>query len=386
MNKIKPIAIYLPQYHPIPENNEWWGEGFTEWTNVTKAKPYFKGHYQPHLPADLGFYDLRLSESRLAQEKLAKENGVYGFCYYHYWFDGKQVLQNPIEQKLKNKAQDLPFMLCWANENWTRKWDGGNNEVLLEQNYSIEDAEKFAKHLIPFFQDERYIRNEGKVLFAIYRSEIIPNIDEYIVQIHKEAKLNGITVEISRVESFGNSGDEYLCNFDSAIEFQPFSESLTNFRKEIIQPRYNKKLLRRAGTKILKSFGVIEPSQAFIWNHFEKLDYHEYVIYLENNYRFKSSYKRYPCLTPSWDNSARRSKFNSFMFYNSRPEYFERWIELIKNGLEKSENNNLNGFVFINAWNEWAEGNHLEPCIKYGMSYLKKVKSICENKYNHPGL
>jgi hypothetical protein len=376
MSTIKPIAIYLPQFHPIPENNEWWGKGFTEWTNVTKAKPYFKGHYQPHLPTELGFYDLRFSENRQAQENLAKENGIYGFCYYHYWFDGKQVLQNPIELKLKNKEENLPFMLCWANENWTRNWDGGNNEILLKQNYSKEDAKKLAKHLIPFFQDERYIKNNGKVLFAIYRSEIIPNVYDYIDEIHNEARANNISVEISRVESFGNSGKQYIDNFNSAIEFQPFSESLKNFSNEILLPRYKKMFFHRFALKGLTIFGKTGPYKAYVWRHFQKIDYYEYVLYLIKNYKFKTSYKRYPCITPSWDNSPRRSKLNTFLFYNSKPEYFELWLKFIINGLTKSEHNNLNGFIFINAWNEWAEGNHLEPCIKYGMGYLEKVKKV----------
>ena len=373
---IKPIAIYLPQFHPIQENDQWWGKGFTEWTNVTKAKPLFKGHYQPHLPADLGFYDLRLEDARLAQETLAKESGIFGFCYYHYWFDGKQILEYPIEQKLKNEDEDLPFMLCWANENWTRKWDGGNNEILLEQNYSKHDAQKFAKHLIPFFQDKRYIRNEGKVLFAIYRSEIIPNLDDYIQEIHLEASRNELEVEISRLESFGNTGLEFMGKFDSAIEFQPFSETLTNFRKEVIQTRYNTKIVRRILNKLSKLLGHNKFNDSFIWSQFDKLDYLEYVQYVIKNYKFKKNYKRYPCLMPSWDNSARRRKYESFLFYNSTPDNFRLWLEFILNGLEKPENQNLNGFLFLNAWNEWAEGNHLEPCIKYEKGFLNKIKNL----------
>lgn len=374
-SKIKPIAIYLPQFHPIHENDEWWGKGFTEWTNVTKAKPLFKNHYQPHLPADLGFYDLRLKESRLAQEAIAKQYGIYGFCYYHYWFNGKQVLDTPLKKKLQNDSEDLPFMLCWANENWTRKWDGGNNEVLLEQNYTKQDANNFAKHLIPFLMDKRYIRNQGKALFAIYRSELIINIDNYIEAIHLEASKINLEVEICRFESFGNSGDEFMGKFDSAIEFQPFSEMLINFRKDIVQNRFYKKIHYRILNKLSKVFGFNDFNRSLIWSHFNKLDYLEYIQYLIKNYKFKKEFKRYPCVMPSWDNSARRGTYESFLFYNSTPEYFKLWVEYILRGLRKSENKNLNGFVFVNAWNEWAEGNHLEPCLKWGTQYLQQIKN-----------
>ena len=179
-NKIKPIAIYLPQFHPILENDEWWGKGFTEWTNVTKAQPRFEGHYQPHLPSDLGFYDLRLEEARLAQEELAKNFGIYGFCYYHYWFNGKRVLHEPLDRKMQNPKEDLPFMMCWANENWTRTWDGADHQVLLKQEYGFEDDLAHIKHLIAFFTDNRYIKVNGKPIFIVYRPKLFPDIKKTI--------------------------------------------------------------------------------------------------------------------------------------------------------------------------------------------------------------
>ena len=174
------IAIHLPQFHPFKENDEWWGKGFTEWTNVTKAQPRFEGHYQPHLPSDLGFYDLRLEEARLAQEQLAKAYGIHGFCYYHYWFNGKRVLHEPLDRKMQNPKENLPFMMCWANENWTRTWDGADHQVLLKQEYSFEDDLVHIKHLINLFRDTRYIKVSGKPIFIIYRPKLLPDIKKTI--------------------------------------------------------------------------------------------------------------------------------------------------------------------------------------------------------------
>ena len=167
------IAINLPQYHPFKENDEWWGKGFTEWTNVTKAKPRFRGHYQPHLPADMGFYDLRLPEVRQMQADLAKEYGIYGFCYYHYWFNGHRLMERPVSEILSSGEPDFPFMLCWANENWARNWDGGFKDILIEQNYSDDDDRNHMIYLCKeVFPDKRYIKVDGKPFFIIYKPKI----------------------------------------------------------------------------------------------------------------------------------------------------------------------------------------------------------------------
>jgi lipopolysaccharide biosynthesis protein len=218
-DKIRPIAIYLPQFHPTPENDEWWGQGFTEWTNVTKAKPLFKGHYQPHLPTDLGFYDLRLAEVREQQAQLAKEYGIYGFCYYHYWFHGRRILNRPIDEVLDSKKPDFPFMLFWANESWTRRWIGGEKDSLIKQTYSKEDDQSHINWLLDnAFSDNRYIKIVDRPVFVIYRPHDLPNYKETL-EIFKETAIKRGFVEPYIVAS--NSHSQDLKGFDNILNFEP---------------------------------------------------------------------------------------------------------------------------------------------------------------------
>ncbi|MFV8346495.1 glycoside hydrolase family 99-like domain-containing protein [Flavobacterium sp. ZB4P13] len=361
MEKIKPIAIYLPQFHPIPENNEWWGKGFTEWTNVTKAQSRFEGHYQPHLPADLGFYDLRLEEARLAQEQLAKAYGIHGFCYYHYWFNGKRLLYEPLDRKLKNPREDLPFMMCWANENWTRTWDGDNHQVLLRQEYSFEDDLVHIEHLIPFFKDKRYIKVNGKPMFVIYRPRLFPDIEQTILLWRNEVKKAGFPdLYIGFSQNFEHSFAPLEKGFDFGFQFQP------NFGSQTGGIVYGASLLKRIKRRIRKKLGL----------KLERFDYYfDYVNYSKTQKRLGFKKDVYPGITPMWDNTARR-KENPFILHDSTPEKYKNWLSHIKENYpwdtvpEK--------FLFINAWNEWAEGNHLEPCQKWGTAYLKATKEILE--------
>lgn len=361
---IRPIAIYLPQFHPFQENDEWWGKGFTEWTNVTKAKPLFEGHYQPHLPADLGFYDLRLEESRLAQESLAKEHNIYGFCYYHYWFNGKRLMTEPIDRKLKNPKEDLPFMFCWANENWSRAWDGNDKDVLIEQRYNFEDDRQHIRFLLPIFKDERYIKVEGKPVFIIYKSTELPDVKETIRIWREEAKEEGIELYICKMDRWNtpNGQDVLDLGFDAAIDFQPLSASLKNYKKPITKSSYKSRLLNKLKSKICKSTQPPKSPQI--------IDYQDYTKFDAAN--FNPQYKLYPGFSPSWDNAARR-KFNATIFINASPVIFHYWIiEKMKKFKPYSKEEN---FIFINAWNEWAEGNHLEPCQKWGLEYLEALKN-----------
>ncbi|AOZ98507.1 glycosyltransferase WbsX family protein [Flavobacterium commune] len=353
--KIKPIAIYLPQFHPVPENDEWWGKGFTEWTNVTKTAPRFLGHYQPHLPADLGFYDLRLEEARLAQEALAKQFGIYGFCYYHYWFNGKRMLYEPLDRKLKNSKENLPFMMCWANENWTKTWIEAERDILLRQEYSEEDDVKHISHLLTYFKDSRYIKVSGKPIFIIYRPELFSDIKKTI-QIWKEAvKREGfpdLYIGFAR-KSVKEKFPEY---FDFAFEFQPsFSDT----------PRAPKmSLLKRIKIKSTKILGIYKQPKIVI---------NDYETY--SNYQMQQVYnqKVFPGITPMWDNSARKKNF-PFILHESSPLKYKSWLQHIKDNYPWDKV--PEPFLFINAWNEWAEGNHLEPCQKWNLDYLKATQEV----------
>lgn len=348
------IAIHLPQFYPFKENDEWWGKGFTEWRNVAAAKPRFKGHYQPHIPSDIGFYDLRLHESRMEQEKLAKEYGIYGFCYYHYWFSGKLIMEKPVEAKLAEPEEDFPFMLCWANVSWARNWEGGNNVILMEQKYSHEDDIAHFNYLLPFFKDPRYIRVNGKPVFAIHSTDIIPDIEERIKFWKQMAKENGFDLYFCRFEPNEKVGKQYMTpSMDAAVEFQPFN--MADYRRKHL----NMKMVLR------KILGGKEVSNIY--------SYKKYVNY-QCTRNYKTDYKEYPSLFPNWDNASRRVNRPFMAFHKSTPALFEKWLSHVyTHFIPYSEEENL---IFINAWNEWAEGCHLEPDLKYGRSYLEVIKKV----------
>ena len=354
------IAFYLPQFHPIPENDAWWGKGFTEWTNVAKAKPLFKGHYQPHLPADLGFYDLRVAESREAQANLARQHGVSGFCYYHYWFSGKRLLHRPFDEVLRSGRPDFPFCLCWANENWTRIWDGGGSDVLMEQTYSEEDDLAHIRCLANAFVDPRYIRIENKPLFIIYRAHELPDIQKTTTIWRDECRRLGIgEVFLCRVDTGTDVLPPNEVGLDAAVEFQPEFASLGMLlslrRLRLGQWRWNdlRFFLRR---KLLD-------------DNINVQNYRHLVSSMRR--RIQPNYLRFPCVTPSWDNSPRRRR-NPIVFVGSSPELFHQWVveSLVK--LMKSRNSHR--ILFVNAWNEWAEGNYLEPDQRYGSAYLEALR------------
>lgn len=356
LNKVRAIAIYLPQFHPIPENDEWWGKGFTEWTNVVKAKPRFEGHYQPHLPSDLGFYDLRVGEVREEQARLAKEHGIYGFCYYHYWFNSRRILERPFSEVLTSGKPDFPFCLCWANENWTRTWDGSAHEILLEQKYNKEDARQHIRHLIIAFKDDRYIKVGGKPLMIIYKPELLTELASTLAVWREEVLNSGFPgLYLAYMENSIQNVSPAKLGFDASIEFQP------NWKK--LPKRRWGSLWSRIQHRMKIKTNPLQTNRVF--------DYSE--LQGNSNGTDLIDYKRFPGIVPMWDNSARRST-GATILYNSTPESYKHWLKsIIQKFKPYSEEEN---FIFINAWNEWAEGNHLEPCAKWGKAYLEATKDV----------
>ena len=356
---VKLIAFYLPQYHPIPENDAWWGKGFTEWTNVAQARPRFRGHDQPRIPADLGFYDLRVPESRMAQAELAREYGIHGFCYYHYWFNGKRLLERPFNEVLASGRPDFPFCLCWANENWTRRWDGGDSHILLGQNYGVEDDRAHIRSLLPALDDRRYIRVGNKPLLLIYRTEIMPDPARTAEIWREETHKAGIgDIYLARVESFNSTTTPREIGFDAAVEFAPDWSDLRTAATRKFQHT-----LGRLGVKLR----LIE--RGYLDNMV--IDYDALVERMLA--KAIPDFPRIRCVTPSYDNSPRRRR-QAAIFVGATPEKYGVWLKrVIAAGKERRSQPECQ-IVFINAWNEWGEGNYLEPDLRWGRQYLEQTK------------
>ena len=350
-SSVKLIAFYLPQFHPFPENDEWWGKGFTEWTNVGKAKPNYKGHYQPHCPIHHGYYDLRIPEVMEEQAKLAKEYGIYGFSYYFYWFGGKILMDTPLELMLANKKVDIPFCFTWANENWSRRWDGQENDILIAQDHSNEDSLSFIQHLVKYFQDERYIKIDGKPVLIIYRADIIPEIAETAKIWRDELLKYDIPgLYLISAQSFGIRSPEPF-NFDASVEFPPHTiiSSEINNEVELLNQNYSGRIYsyeQVAKNAVLSS----EPD-----------------------------YKLYRTAMLSWDNTARKQN-NSHIFHGFSLLLYKQWLSSIVNKVYSNPKYNTDEkIVFVNAWNEWAEGTHLEPDQKLGYGYLQTTYDVLGN-------
>ena len=368
---IRALAFYLPQYHPVPENDAFWGAGFTEWRNVVRAQPRFPGHEQPHLPADLGFYDLRLAETRAQQAALARAAGLHGFCYYHYWFSGRRLLNRPFDEVLASKEPDFPFMLCWANENWTRAWDGGANEVLLDQSYSDADTIAHARHLAPAFDDPRYIRVQGRPVFAVYNTDQIPCPNRWSDLFRETSRDLGFDPYLIRVERWMDKDTRppQALGFDAALDFQPFSRSFRTWLKT--RPDLKSNATRRLINRVRKDWQRAQP-----WQRFDRL--HNMEAFVAHDICQKApDYTWFPGVCPSWDNSARRPPGEAIVFRNTSPRLFGDWISAKTRAMTPAlEDEN---FIFINAWNEWAEGNHLEPCLRHGHNWLDTLRASLGN-------
>lgn len=348
---VKLICFYLPQFHPIAENDAWWGEGFTEWTNVRPAQPQFAGHFQPHVPGELGYYSLLDPAVQRRQTELAKLYGIEGFCFYFYWFGGKRLLETPIENYLKDTSLDLPFCLCWANENWSRRWDGLDSEILIAQQHSPEDDLAFITHVGQYMRDARYIRIDGKPLLLVYRPSLLPSAKETAERWRTWCRANGIgEIYLAYTQSF-ETVDPAKYGFDAAIEFPPNHSAPPNITEQV------------------------EPLK----DHFA-CNVYDWRIFVERSRNYKKpGYTLFRGVCPAWDNTARR-KSNSSILLNSSPLGYQQWLyNAIDDTCERFSNPDER-LIFINAWNEWAEGAHLEPDQRYGYAYLEATRMALVRK------
>ena len=332
--RARALAFYLPQFYPIPENDLWWGKGFTEWRNVSNARPQFAGHYQPHVPRNLGFYDLRVPEARAAQAALAGRHGIEAFCYWHYWFRGKRLLERPFNEVLASGEPDFPFCLAWANETWSRRWLGEEKDVLKKQTYSASDDATHAAWLVEAFGDARYVTVHGRALFLIYKPFDLPDpvrttdlIREACVQAGlQDAYLLGVNAH--------RNADCRPLGFDGTVDFEP-QLGLVDGALE-------------AGLKV---YDYASARQLMVG---------------------RSDYPVHECIFVGWDNTPRRGN-DAIVFVDSTPEVFQAGLEEIVSGV--ADRPLEDRLVFINAWNEWAEGNHLEPDHRHGLGFLEAVRS-----------
>ena len=371
---MKVIAYYLPQFHEIPENNAWWGDGFTEWTNMKKAKPLFQGHNQPRIPLNHNYYDLLDTDVQRWQVGLAKKYGIYGFCFYHYWFNGKKLLEKPVENYLQNADLDLSFCISWANEAWTNAWEGSDLRVLIEQKYGEKQQWKeHFEYLLPYFKDSRYIKVDGKPLFVIYRPDIMEHMEEMLTYWRELAKENGIgdicyAYQHHKYYFYNNISSI----FDFGIEYQPGFAQLaqdTGVRKVI-----RKFALKIGGfsEKYLK--GKLNLSRAGV----QKLNYDEIwstILSYEHN-----TEKMIPGAFVDWDNTPRRGEKGSLMLGTS-PVKFEKYFE---QQVISAKNNYHKDMMFMFAWNEWAEGGYLEPDEKYQYAYLEAIENVLRRNNEFP--
>jgi hypothetical protein len=346
------IAFYLPQFHPTPENSKWWGDGFTEWTNVTKARPIFPGHYQPFLPSDLGFYDLRCAESRVQQADLAEHFGVTAFCYWHYWFAGRRILERPFQEVLESKSPNFPFCLGWANQTWSGTWHGAPDKILIEQTYPgpADDMAHF-EYLLTAFSDPRYLRIDGKPLLYIFRPEDLPNPKAWSASINEFMKVRGldgvyIVGEIS--DLLGNSpkadnAEKY--GFDAMVYMRlPAKTSSTD------------QLMMRLRRKFLR-----QPERYQVRNK---------VFPYPPNIKSTTTF---PCVYTNWDNTP-RSGVRGLVLEGTCPEIYEMHLSQALEVVRKD--NPDKPLVFIKSWNEWAEGNVLEPSARFGRGFLDAHKRV----------
>mgnify|MGYP000447856006 CR=1 FL=1 len=336
------VAFYLPQYHAIPENDEWWGTGFTEWTNVRKATALFDGHDHPRRPADLGYYDLTVAGVADRQAELARANDVDAFCFYYYWFAGKRLLERPIDDYVE-RGPDFPFCISWANENWTRRWDGQDQSVLIGQDYAEGTAEQVFLDFLPYLRDPRYLRNDGRAVIVVHRVDHLPDAPQFARTWRELADQHGVgPLELIAAETKPGIRPAPF-GFDAVSEFPPVGSNTL------------------AAAKLAPPAGLSPDFRGRIMSYPRMVD--------RFMRRPEPGFVRYRAVAPGWDNTARRSN-NSTIYLDSSPEGYRRWLQFAR----ASEARRPNGMVFVNAWNEWAEGSYLEPDETHGMDYLRATR------------
>lgn len=364
------LAFYLPQFHPIPENDEWWGKGFTEWTNVAKAKPLYAGHVQPQLPSDLGFYDLRVPEVRERQAELAREAGVEGFCYWHYWFgNGRRIIERPFEEVLASGKPHFPFCLAWANQSWTGIWHGSPGMTLMKQEYpGPEDEEAHYRWASRAFHDPRYVRVDGKPLFCVFAPHDLPSSRDFIEHWQRLARADGLPgiyfVAISNIWMWGADRyrGEILDPFDAVTLLTPHDYLETHGR--MTRGRWSRRWRELNFGKRLNRF---RPKS---WARPTRIDYRDVVARAFDDMPREGRYL--PSVLPNWDNTP-RSNTRGVVYEHATPElfqqYMERAVELVADRPPQQR------IVFIKAWNEWAEGNFVEPSARWGHRYLDAIRN-----------
>ena len=380
---MKVIAFYLPQFHKIPENDEWWGPGFTEWTNVKKAEPLFEGHMQPRLPLGDNYYNLMDDSTKMWQANLAKQYGIYGFCYYHYWFDGKLLLEKPMEQMLLNPNIDLPFCVSWANEAWTKAWVG-ETKVLMPQRYG--DRQEWLDHfnyLLPFFKDDRYIKCDGKPLLLIYRAEVIPNIDEMIAYWRELARKEGFP-DIMMVHQHpvtNRSGYKVFESFDYGIEFQPFSAKVwmdANTAKLWSHIRKPAKSINAAFEKVTGVDLIRQIQDRKLASAVTKVSFDEtWAEILSHEVRSRYDLPGAYC---GWDNTPRKGVRGSVHIGATA----DKFRDYMSRQIVKARDEYGSDFLFLTAWNEWAEGSVMEPDQLNGAAYLEALRDALVSTGEYP--
>jgi lipopolysaccharide biosynthesis protein len=345
VSDVRLIAFYLPQFHPIPENDAWWGEGFTEWVSVRRAKPNFAGHVQPRVPTELGYYDLRDPATRQAQADLARAHGLHGFCYYYYWFNGRRLLGRPLAEVVASGRPDFPFCVCWANENWTRRWDGGNDELLIAQTYSPESERALIGDLLPLFRDPRYIRVHGRPLVLVYRANLLPEPRRAAETFRRVARDAGESEPYLAMVHIPGMASPPEWGFDAGVEFPPHSTEIRTLTEHI------EKL-----------------NPAFVGDVWDYVSAARYAME-----RPLPDFPFHRGVMVGWDNTPRLQN-NGHVFVNTHPENYRRWLAaMVEQAREKRSGDDR--IVFINAWNEWGEGCYLEPDEQFGRGYLEATRA-----------